>query len=58
MYQFLAFLKGLRRRWLVDKAEYKSYANPSNVGGWDGWYEHDGKCVAFRDVEGNLSLEW
>lgn len=58
MYQLLAFFKGLRRRWLLDKAEYKCYTNPSNVGGWHGWYELNGECVAFRDTQGNISIEW
>ncbi len=57
-YRLIAFLKGLRRRWLVDKAHYKTYGNPEHVGGWAGWYELNDECIAFRDIDNNLSFEW
>ena len=58
IYHLIAIIKGIRRRFLVDKAEYKTYTNSDNVGGWHGWYEYDGKCVAFRDTEGKISFVW
>jgi hypothetical protein len=57
-YRMVAFFKGLRRRWLVDKASYKAYDNADDVGGWHGWYELNGECIAFRDTKSNLSFEW
>jgi len=58
MYRIIAILKGIRRRFLVDRAEYKTYSNADKVGGWHGWYEYQGQCVAFRDVDGKLSFIW
>lgn len=60
MYRIFAFFKGLRRRWLVDNAKtiYKTYGNNANVGGWHGWYELNNECVAFRDMNDNLSFNW
>jgi hypothetical protein len=57
-YKMIAFFKGLRRRMLVDKATYDTYDDPDAVGGWAGYYELDGECIAFRDVNNNLSFEW
>ncbi len=58
MYRMSVFFKGLRRRWLVDKAIYKTYSNNADVGGWRGWYELNDECIAFRDVDGKLSFDW
>jgi hypothetical protein len=58
MYRFIAIIKGIRRRFLVDRAEYKAYGDGDKVGGWHGWYEIKGECVAFRDIDGKLSFNW
>lgn len=56
MYRLITIIKGIRRRFLVDRAEYKAYGG--EVGGWHGWYEFNGECIAFRDIDGKLSFNW
>jgi hypothetical protein len=40
------------------KWTYHFYSNPKAVGGWMGWYEVDGKCVAFKGIDGKVLTEW
>jgi hypothetical protein len=36
----------------LDEAEYFRYSDDMPV--WDGWYEIDGECVAFKTKEGEI----
>ena len=51
-------MKYFLRRLLVPFARYEPYDNPEAVGGWSGWYEIAGRCIAFRDVDGGLFTRW
>ena len=51
-------MKSLLRRLVVPFSRYRPYDNPEAVGGWNGSYSFLGKCVAFRDIDGNLNTTW
>ena len=51
-------MKYFLRRLLVPVARYKSYNDPQAVGGWAGWYEIAGGCIAFQNVDGGLCTRW
>ena len=60
MYTILASIKGVIRRLQLSKScVYKSYDNPSAVGGWLGWYENpSGTCIAFVDTDHRIVFDW
>jgi len=59
-------IKGLIR-WLIvqyvtkvrdQRFELYEYGEGCDVPGWDGWFEHNGMCIYFKDTEGDLHYNW
>ncbi|MHC4649064.1 MAG: hypothetical protein ACYTBJ_26730 [Planctomycetota bacterium] len=37
---------------------FKAYDDPEAVGGWIGWYEQFGQCLAFKKTDGTVLYRW
>lgn len=51
-------MKYVLRRILIPLARFEPYRNPDAVGGWSGSYSIFGRCIGFRDTEGNLCVRY
>lgn len=66
LYKVKAFIRWLRyqlRLGIVyetysEDGEIEDMALDYNVGGYVGWYEARGHCIAFRNVDGNIQFKW
>jgi hypothetical protein len=60
-YKITIMLKSIYRRLqhrFGKDVTFHTYGNPEDVGGWRGWYENVGRCIAFEDTEGNILYRW
>lgn len=57
IYKVKALVRWLRYSLRVG-VSYHDYSQGSDVGGYVGWYESRGQCIAFRDVDGGVQFLW